>query len=147
MTGSINHPPQAASAPLSVLCTHLSISTQQVFSTDVLNQWIKHVCFPKQNSAIQTRLSLAGQSRKPRVTTGVTENVTTESSRFCKLTEIKSVGFRERIPQPALLIAPKRKIEGSSSPLASQTPPSATCRSIRNRTLPKGWGLSAVVEG
>ena len=46
MTGSINHPPQAASALFSVLCTHLSIFTQQAFSTDVLNQWIKCV-FPK----------------------------------------------------------------------------------------------------
>ena len=73
MTGSINHPPQAASALFSVLCTHLSIFTQQAFSTDVLNQWIKCVCFPKQNSALQARLSLAEQSRMPRVTRGVTK--------------------------------------------------------------------------
>lgn len=38
-------------------------------------------------------------------------------------------------------MAPKRKTEGNSFPLDSRPLLPATYKSIRNRTLPEGWGL------
>lgn len=64
--------------------------------------------------------------------------------------ERKSTDFPKRLlglPWPALLTAPKKKTEESSSPLASQLPPAATKKSIQNGTFPEGCGLSAVFGG
>lgn len=64
--------------------------------------------------------------------------------------ERKSTDFPKRLlglPWPALLTAPKKKTEESSSPLASQLPPAATKKSIQNWTFPEGCGLSAVLGG
>lgn len=75
LVGPVNHSPATASALLSVLCTHLSIFTQQAVSTDVLNQWTKHICFPKQNFSLLPRLAVAAESRVPRGTTGMLDTI------------------------------------------------------------------------